>query len=205
MANSDMQSTKVFPNWGTRQLILASQSPRRKQLIEMLELPFCVRPVDCDENWPSHLSGSDIPRHVSELKACACLANSSVDPKQDVVLTSDTVVQLDGATLEKPSDAQDATRMLKLLSNRTHEVTTAFTLAHQGEMETYHDTVAVTFMPLSDALIAHYVASGEPMDKAGGYGAQDLIGATGIRSLEGSFYTVMGLPMHMVFDALQRI
>ena len=210
MANSATHSTKVFPifpNWHTRQLILASQSPRRKQLIELLDLPFIVRPVDCDETWPAELEGPAIPRHVSELKARACLASmeAEIDPERDVVLTSDTVVQLDGATLEKPTDNEDARRMLRLLSGRTHKVTTAFTLAHKREIKTYHDTVAVTFMPLPEALIARYVESGAPLDKAGSYGAQDLIGAAGIEKLEGSFYTVMGLPMHMVFDKLQRI
>jgi septum formation protein len=195
-----MANSHLFPNWNERRLILASQSPRRRELIALLGLPFEVRPVDCEESWPKGLSGAEIPRHVSDLKARAATAGDN-----EVLLTSDTVVQMDGLTLEKPVDMADAKRMLKLLSGRRHEVTTAFTIRFGDSIKTYHDTVGVTFMDLPNVLIDRYVESGAPLDKAGAYGAQDLIGATGICALEGSFYTVMGLPMHLVFNALRDI
>ena len=126
----------------------------------------------------------------------------------DYSAPDDTVVQIDGLTLEKPQSREEAADMLRRLSGRTHEVTTAFCLVdgrHSDRITTDHDTASVSFGHVSDELASHYIQFHQPFDKAGAYGAQDLIGMCGIHSLKGSFYTVMGLPMHKIFSALQSL
>jgi len=193
----------LVPGLRHRKLVLASASPRRKQLIGMLGIPFEVRPIGADEIYPKEITGPDIPRFLSELKARAAV--STLSP-EEILITSDTVVQLDGQTLEKPASPEEAFRMIRALSGRTHEVTTGFTIVDGRQtdvLKTDHDTVTVSFVHLSDDFIHHYIEHHQPFDKAGAYGAQDLIGACGIHSLNGSFYTVMGLPMHKIFSTLQ--
>lgn len=195
----------LLPGLRQRKLVLASASPRRKQLIGMLGIPFEVRPIGAEEIYPKETRGPDIPRFLSELKAKAAVPDLA---PEEILITSDTVVQLDGETLEKPASPQSAIEMIRKLSGRTHEVTTAFTIVdgrHTDVLQTDHDTVAVSFLQLSDDFIRHYVKFHQPFDKAGAYGAQDLIGACGIHALKGSFYTVMGLPMHKIFSTLQSL
>ncbi len=195
----------LLPGLQQRKLVLASASPRRKQLIGMLGIPFEIRPIGADEVYPESVSGTDIPRFLSELKAHAALPSLTAE---EILITSDTVVQLDGDTLEKPGSPEEAMGMIRRLSGRTHEVTTAFTVVDgraPDKLKTDHDTVRVSFLHLSDEFIQHYVNHHQPFDKAGAYGAQDLIGACGIHALEGSFYTVMGLPMHKIFSTLQDL
>lgn len=171
----------------------------------MLGIPFEIRPIGAEEVYPDGLSGPDIPRFLSELKARAAVSSLN---SEEILLTSDTVVQLEGDTLEKPGSAQEAAEMIRRLSGKTHEVTTAFTLVDGRSPEvlkTEHDTVSVSFLHLSEDFIQHYVSNHQPFDKAGAYGAQDLIGACGIHSLNGSFYTVMGLPMHKIFSHLKAL
>lgn len=195
----------LLPGLADRKLVLASASPRRKQLLGMLGIPFALRPMEVEEVYPVELQGPDIPRHLSALKAEAARVTMAED---ELILTSDTVVQLDGETLEKPADAEEAIGMLLRLSDRTHEVTTAFSLVdgrHPERMITDHDTVDVSFGHITRSFAHHYVENHLPFDKAGGYGAQDLIGACIIQSLKGSFYTVMGLPMHKIFSHLQSL
>ncbi|HCZ08087.1 MAG TPA: septum formation protein Maf [Flavobacteriales bacterium] len=195
----------LLPGLQQRKLVLASASPRRKELIGMLGIPFEIRPIGAEEVYPDGLSGPDIPRFLSELKARAAISSLN---SEEILLTSDTVVQLEGDTLEKPGSAQEAAEMIRRLSGKTHEVTTAFTLVDGRSPEvlkTEHDTVSVSFLHLSEDFIQHYVSNHQPFDKAGAYGAQDLIGACGIHSLNGSFYTVMGLPMHKIFSHLKAL
>ncbi|MDA8695827.1 Maf family protein [Flavobacteriales bacterium] len=195
----------LLPGLQQRKLVLASASPRRKQLIGMLGIPFEIRPIGADEIYPEGISGPDIPRFLSELKARAAAPGLT---DEEVLITSDTVVQLEGDTLEKPRSPEEAMDMIRRLSGRTHEVTTAFTIVDgrtPDTLQTDHDTVRVSFLHLSDEFIQHYVNHHQPFDKAGAYGAQDLIGACGIHTLEGSFYTVMGLPMHKIFSTLQAL
>lgn len=195
----------LLPALQHRKLVLASGSPRRKQLIGMLGIPFDIRPAHAEEVYPDHLVGPEIPRFLSELKAKAAVSTMS---PEEIMITSDTVVQLEGSTLEKPSSEGEAMEMLERLSGKTHEVTTAFTLVdgrHPQELITDHDTVQVSFGHISQEFAQHYVQNHHPFDKAGAYGAQDLIGACVIHTLNGSFYTVMGLPMHKIFQALNTL
>ena len=195
----------LLPGLLGRRLVLASASPRRKQLLSMLGIPFDVRPIGVEEVYPETLSGPDIPRFLSELKARAALDTLAAD---EVLITSDTVVQLNGETLEKPASPEEALDMILKLSGNTHQVVTAFCMVdgrHPGVLNTDHDTVDVSFEHLSREFALHYIENHHPFDKAGGYGAQDLIGACAIHSLKGSHYTVMGLPMHKIFSALQHL
>ena len=187
-----------------RRLVLASASPRRKQLLSMLGIPFDVRPIGVDEVYPDALSGPEIPRFLSELKARAAL--DTLAP-EEILITSDTVVQLDGETLEKPGSADEAFGMIMKLSGNTHQVVASFCVVDGRQPDAFntdHDVVDVSFEHLSAEFARHYIENHHPFDKAGGYGAQDLIGACAIHSLNGSYYTVMGLPMHKIFSALQR-
>ena len=195
----------LIPGMKNRRLVLASASPRRQALISALGIPFELRPVDVEEVYPDELQGPDIPRFLSELKAKEAARGMS---PEELIITSDTVVQIDGLTLEKPQSREEAADMLRRLSGRTHEVTTAFCLVdgrHSDRITTDHDTASVSFGHVSDELASHYIQFHQPFDKAGAYGAQDLIGMCGIHSLKGSFYTVMGLPMHKIFSALQSL
>ena len=195
----------LLPGLNGRRLVLASASPRRKQLLSMLGIPFDVRPIGIDEIYPDTLSGPEIPRFLSELKAGAAM--NSLAP-EEVLITSDTVVQLEGETLEKPGSADEAFDMIMKLSGNTHQVVTAFCVVDGRKpdaVNTDHDIVDVSFEHLSPKFARHYIENHHPFDKAGGYGAQDLIGACAIHSLNGSHYTVMGLPMHKIFSALQRL
>ena len=195
----------LLPGLNGRRLVLASASPRRKQLLSMLGIPFDVRPLDVDEVYPDTLSGPEIPRYLSELKARAALDTLAPD---EILISSDTVVQLDGETLEKPGSADEAFDMIMKLSGNTHQVVTAFCVVdgrHTDALNTDHDVVGVSFEHLSTEFARHYIENHHPFDKAGGYGAQDLIGACAIHSLKGSYYTVMGLPMHKIFSTLQGL
>ena len=195
----------LLPGLRDRNLILASASPRRKQLLSFLGIPFEVRPVGVEEVYPDTLSGPEIPRFLSELKAKAALDNLR---KQDVLITSDTVVQFNGETLEKPGSEEEALEMIMKLSGNTHQVVTAFCIVDgrfPNTLHTEHDQVDVSFEHISKEFALHYIQNHCPFDKAGGYGAQDLIGACAIHSLKGSYYTVMGLPMHKIFTYLQHL
>ena len=195
----------LIPALQDRKLVLASASPRRKQLLGMLGIPFEIRPAHADEVYPDHLAGPDIPRFISELKA---RAGAHTMVPEEILIASDTVVQIGGDTLEKPQSAAEAVQMLERLSGNTHEVTTAFTLVDGRTPDvliTDHDTTSVSFGHLSREFADHYIKYHQPFDKAGAYGAQDLIGACGIHSLNGSFYTVMGLPMHKIFTGLNSL
>jgi len=195
----------LLPTLEGRQLVLGSASPRRKQLLAMLGIPFEIRPLDVEEVYPNTLQGSDIPRFLSELKAKAAIPGLKAS---EVLITSDTVVQLGEETLEKPRSHEEAVEMIMKLSGNTHQVVTAFCIVNGRSPEailTDHDTVDVSFEHLNKEFAEHYVQNHKPFDKAGAYGAQDLIGACAIHTLIGSYYTVMGLPMHKLFLALQSL
>lgn len=195
----------LLPALDGRRLVLASASPRRQQLLSMLGLPFEVRPIGVEEVYPDTLRGPEIPRYLSELKARGAMATLAED---EVLITSDTVVQLNGETLEKPADADEAHSMLMKLSGQTHQVVTAFCVVdgrRPDDLYTDHDIVDVSFQHITPEFATHYIENHHPFDKAGGYGAQDLIGACAIHTLKGSYYTVMGLPMHKIFSCLQQL
>ena len=173
-------------------IILASGSPRRRQLLEQVGLRgFVVRASDVDESVRPGLTPAEMVEELSARKAAAGVREA---PKDGLVLAADTVVALEGAVLGKPASPEEAARMLAALSGRTHQVYTGLTLAGPRAVRTEHEVTAVTFRALSGAEIAAYVATGEPMDKAGAYGIQGL-GALLVQRLEGDYFNVMGLPL----------
>ncbi len=181
-------------------LILASGSPRRSQLLAALDVEFTVRvKPDIDESFPAHLRGAQIAEYLAHRKA---VAYDDEVAAGHAVLTADTIVVLDEEVLNKPADEADAHRMLRQLSGRTHEVFTGVCLRYGELAWLLHDRTAVTFADLTDAEIQQYVRKHRPLDKAGAYGAQDWIGLAAITRLEGSYFTVMGLPTHRVYQVL---
>jgi len=181
-------------------LVLASQSPRRRQLLERLQIPFSVHPSDTDEVIPPGCTPADAVRHLARQKADA-VAPGFPDA---LTLGADTVVVLDGVVLGKPNDAAEAAEMLASLSGRSHTVFTGIALVHpatERSVEAFEAT-EVTFAPLHPAEIEAYVRSGSPMDKAGGYGIQDDAGALLIEGVRGDYYNVVGLPLHRLYRTL---
>ena len=183
-------------------IILASNSPRRKALLEGLDIDFEVRVIpDIDESHPPGLSTEEIPAYIARKKADAYRASMQPD---ELIITADTVVVLDGQIIEKPSGKNEAIDMLKRLSGRKHQVITAVTLNTVDRQETFSVTSAVVFATLTDEEIAYYVDHYKPYDKAGAYGIQEWIGYIGVCSIEGSFYNVMGLPIQRLYQELKR-
>ena len=181
-------------------LVLASQSPRRRQLLERLGLPFSVRPSHADETLAPGLGPGEAVEALALRKA------EAVAPSAPGALTlgADTVVVLGGDVLEKPADEAEAAAMLRRLAGRTHTVYTGLALVHPASdrRTTAHEATAVTFAPLSEAEIAAYVATGSPLDKAGGYGIQDDLGALFVARIDGDYYNVVGLPLHRLYRTL---
>ena len=182
------------------QLILASGSPRRRQLLEQIGLTFTVRASDADERVVPGLSPAEVVEVLSARKGEAVAAGAAPG---DLILAADTVVSLDGAILGKPQDREEAVSMLTSLSGRTHQVYTGVTLIRDGVRRTEHEVTAVTFRSLSPEEIAAYVSTGEPMDKSGAYGIQGL-GALLAERLEGDYFNVMGLPLCRLGRMLSR-
>lgn len=178
-------------------LILASQSPRRKEILSMLGYEFVTRPADADETIPAGTHPADAVKMLAERKALAVDAAA-----EDVVIGSDTVVALDGLILGKPVDASDARAMLHRLSGATHTVYTGVCIKQSARIQTFCSASQVTFYELTDREIDEYIATGEPMDKAGAYGIQGK-GLVLIRRLSGDFYAVMGLPAAETARALR--
>jgi septum formation protein len=183
----------------SKPLILASNSPRRKQLMHDSGFDFEVEVLPTDETYPETLESRMVAAHISGQKAEVF---RGLHPDK-IILTSDTVVIVDGEILGKPKDAADAARMLNLLSDRTHEVVTAVSLLSGNEITTKSDVAFVSFRKLDELEINHYIEHYKPFDKAGAYGIQEWISMIGITRIEGSFYTIMGLPVHVVHDMLR--
>lgn len=179
-------------------LILASASPRRRELLQMLGMPFSVCSVDTDESYPDTLAGEQIPIYISRLKAEAYGAVS----EGDTLITADTIVWLDGKVYGKPHDAEDARRILRALSGKTHQVITGVTLRSSTRTTSFASVTDVHFAPLTDGQIDYYITRYKPFDKAGAYGIQEWIGAVGISGITGSYYNVMGLPVHRLYKEL---
>ncbi|WP_395767963.1 Maf family protein [Aquirufa sp.] len=180
-------------------LILASNSPRRKEILTQSGFQFTVLPSDVDESFPADLNAQHVPAMLAERKARALLDTCS----NTLILAADTVVILGDEILNKPADKQEALLMLKKLSGRTHEVVTGIALATPQGIVTTADSAFVKFRELADWEMEWYVRGGASLDKAGAYGVQDFIGMAGIQELNGSFYTVMGLPIYQVYQLLQ--
>ncbi|AII53795.1 Maf family nucleotide pyrophosphatase [Hymenobacter sp. APR13] len=184
-------------------LILASNSPRRRQLLSDLGLAYTVRLQEVDESFPDHLRRTEVAEYLAAHKAAAYRAGLAPD---EVVLTADTIVCLDEDVLNKPADEAEAIRMLQRLQGRTHDVFTGVCLlGGDGRQVVFSDQTRVTFRELSLSEIEHYVRQYQPLDKAGAYGAQDWIGMVAVTRLEGSYFNVMGLPVHRVWEELTRL
>lgn len=182
-------------------LVLASNSPRRKELLAGLEYPFEVRVLSgIDETYPDDLQGEDIPKYISSKKAEAYLPTLAED---ELLITADTVVMLEGRVLGKPHNRDEAIQMLMDLSGRTHEVITGVTLATTTKQKTFASVSKVTFASLDMKDIIHYVDHYRPFDKAGAYGIQEWIGFIGVTRIEGSYFNVMGLPVQRLYEELR--
>ena len=183
-------------------LILASNSPRRQELLKGLDWPFEVRvKAGIDETYPDDLSAEEVPLYLSKLKAEAYCAE--LQP-EELLITADTIVVVGNKILGKPRNAADAKTMLALLSGRTHQVVTGVSLTTQHKQVAFKVVTDVTFKALSQTEINYYVDTYKPLDKAGAYGVQEWIGYIGVTALNGSYYNVMGLPVQRVYEELQR-
>ena len=181
-------------------LLLASQSPRRRELIAGSGIPFTLtEKYACEEHYPATLAAEEVPAYLSRLKSEAYPTPLA---ENDMLLTADTVVILDGEVLGKPKDREDALRMVARLAGNRHTVVTGVTLRTSERIETFSAESDVWFRPLSEEEIAYYVDTYRPFDKAGSYGIQEWIGYVGIERIDGSFYNVMGLPVQRVYAAL---
>ena len=183
-------------------ILLGSASPRRRALLEGLDIPFTAITIDADESYPADLKAGDIPYYISRAKAQAYAPNLT---ENQLLITADTIVWLDDHMLGKPHDEAEAFAMLRALSGKTHQVFTAVTFAEKGrEMETIVDKTDVTFAELSDEEIRYYVAKYRPFDKAGSYGVQEWIGYVACTSMNGSYFNVMGFPVQKVYEILKK-
>ena len=184
-----------------KQIILASGSPRRRELLSAMDIPFTVDTGNTfDESWSSDTPHEKVPELMSEGKSFG-FHRKLVD--NEILVTSDTMVLCGTEILGKPKDRDDAIRMLKLLSGRGHQVITAVTLRDREKKKTFSVTSNVFFKELSDSEITYYLDTYKPYDKAGAYGIQEWIGYIGISRLEGSFYNVMGFPASRFYEELK--
>jgi len=183
-------------------LVLGSGSPRRKELIEHLRVPYTVRVSDVDEIIPDGMPPKDVPVYLSELKSNH-LFESIGD--HELIITADTIVIVDEEILGKPVDRNDAIRMIKMMSGRNHQVITGVTIRTKDQKLSVSDISEVTFMEISEEEIDWYLDHFNPMDKAGAYGIQDWIGSCKINKISGSYYNIMGLPMHKLYELLEVV
>ena len=181
-------------------IILGSQSPRRRELLSGMGVVFRAVNIHADESFPADLKGADIPLYISRAKAEAY--RSELRPGE-LLITADTIVWVDGMQLGKPEDEADAGRMLQMLSGKTHQVFTGVTLNSQEKQTSFSDATDVTFREISADEIAYYVTQYRPLDKAGAYGIQEWIGYVACTGLKGSYFNVMGLPTEKLHEALQ--
>lgn len=181
-------------------IILASGSPRRQQFFKDLDLDFEIRIREVEEVFPPHLQSYEITNYLAELKADAFNDLNS----DELLITSDTLVWLEGKALGKPTSEEDAIEMLQNLSGKTHEVITSVYFKTKDKTEILHEITKVTFAKLSLESIQYYIAKHKPLDKAGSYGIQDWIGLVGISKIEGSYTNVVGLPTEKVYQYLLK-
>lgn len=184
-----------------KKIILASNSPRRRELLSGLDMEFEVRVImGIDESYPPELPVSDIAGYIASKKASAYALSSD-----EVLVTADTIVVLGSEVMEKPKDREDACRMLRELSGKTHQVITGCCIRTTEKEKHFSVFTNVTFRTLKESEIEYYVDTYKPFDKAGAYGIQEWIGYVGVSSIEGSYFNVMGLPVQCLYEALQSI
>ncbi len=190
----------MLDNLNKYRVILASNSPRRKELLSGLGVDYEVRTLpDVDESYPAGLQGGDIPLYIAREKAEAYRPMLQPD---ELMITADTIVWLDGKVLGKPGDKDEALQMLRGLSGRTHEVFTGVCITTKEWQRSFTACTEVRFSPLSEDEITYYVDKYLPMDKAGAYGVQEWIGYVGVEYISGSYYNIMGLPVQRLYREL---
>ena len=183
------------------QIILGSGSPRRQRFFKELDIDFVIKVKSINEVYPSNLKKSEITAYLSKLKASA-FKNIS---ENEIVITSDTIVWFDGKAIEKPRNKKEAFKMIRSFSNGMHTVFTSVTFTGKNFQKTINDSTKVWFNKLTDEEINYYIDTYQPFDKAGAYGIQEWLGYIGINKIEGSFFNVMGLPTHKVYQTLLTI
>lgn len=183
-------------------IILASQSPRRQAFFKALDVDFEIRLKPVKEEYPPRLTHFEISNYLAQLKALPF--KNELQPN-DILITSDTIVWHENKALGKPRDENEAFSILKSLSNATHEVITSVCFSTTDYEKTLHNITKVTFASLSDEEIEYYITHFKPYDKAGAYGIQDWIGQIAVTKIEGSYFNVMGLPIHLVYKTLNAI
>lgn len=182
-------------------IILASGSPRRQQFFKDLDIDFSIQLKEVEEIYPDELKGTEITDFLAELKSKAFTNLAD----KDVLITSDTIVWLEGKALGKPKDAKDAFAMLSALSGKKHDVITSICIRNKSFKKVIHDITTVTFKELSAEEINYYINNYKPFDKAGAYGIQEWIGFIGIDKIEGSYFNVVGLPVHKLYKELMAL
>lgn len=193
----------MLDNLKKYKVILASNSPRRKELLAGLGVDYEVRTLpDVDESYPETLKGADIPLYIAKEKADAYL--NMMQPGE-LMITADTIVWLDGKVLGKPTGREDALRMLREMSGRTHEVFTGVCITTTEWQRSFTAQTEVRFANLSEEEINFYVEQFKPMDKAGAYGVQEWIGFIGVENISGSYYNIMGLPVQRLYKELKTV
>lgn len=185
-----------------KKIILASNSPRRRELLSGLGFDYEVRVLgDIDESYPVTLRGSEVAAYISQIKADAYRLSMA---ENELIITADTIVCLDDKVLGKPVDEAEAIEMLLSLSGRTHQVYTGVTIVTAEGNSTFVSRSDVTFATLTEGEVRHYVTQYHPMDKAGAYGIQEWIGYVGVERIEGSYFNVMGLPVQRLYSELKK-
>ena len=192
----------MLSNLQKYEILLASNSPRRRELLAGLDIEYRVTALpEVDESYPATLSGEEIPHYISQEKAAAYRNQMK---ENTLLITADTIVWLDGRVYGKPHDLDDAKAMLRALSGKTHTVITGVTLTSMQKQVSFAVSTEVDFAPLADDEIDYYVDRYRPLDKAGAYGVQEWIGYIGVTGLHGSYYNVMGLPIQRLYTELKR-
>ena len=193
----------MLENLNKYRIVLASNSPRRKELLSGLGIQYEVKTLpDIDESYPEGLDGMEIPAFIARSKADAY---RSVMQADELIITADTIVWLDGKVMGKPRDAEEAREMLRALSGQTHQVITGVCLTTPTYQKAFATLTDVTFATLSEEEITYYVDRYSPMDKAGSYGIQEWIGFIGVESISGSYFNVMGLPIQRLYTELKKL
>lgn len=193
----------MLDNLNKYSIILASNSPRRKELLGGLGVRYEVKTLpDIDETFPEGMDGVEIPAYIAREKAAAYRPMMQAD---ELIITADTIVWLDGEVMGKPKDEADARRMLHALSGQTHQVITGVCLTTFENQKSFATVTDVTFAKLTDEEIDYYVEKYRPMDKAGSYGIQEWIGFVGVESISGSYFNVMGLPIQRLYTELKKL
>ena len=184
-----------------QKIILASQSPRRRELLHLAEIDFDIIVADIDESYPTDLSFEEIAIHIAKNKALAVIHQNTTDK---IIVAADTIVVCDGEVIGKPTNEEDAVNIISKLSGNKHSVITGVYMVQKTREFFFADVTDVTFHSLTQTQIKYYVNKYKPFDKAGAYAIQEWIGAVGIKNINGDFYNVMGLPISRVVEALQQ-